>query len=133
MRRPRLPLSRLAALGALALALPACTSTARLTGRWVLLTSETGIAVGQADRPNAGGPLHLVPGSPAPGVCLPPEELERSFGPTCAHEPEGESPAVEARVRWYCHGDLAVRVRVEPCERRERVRVVELAVATHPL
>jgi hypothetical protein len=108
----------------------ACTSTARLSGRWVLLTGNTGIAVGQSDQPSGGGPLHLVPGSAAPGACLPSEEYERAFGGTCPHEPEGDAPGIEDRVRWYCHGDLAVRVRLEPCERRDRLRVVEIAVAT---
>jgi hypothetical protein len=72
-----------------------------------------------------------VPGSPAAGASLPAEEYEQMFGGTCEHESEGDASA-EAYVRWYCGGDIAVRVRMEPCEEhRDRFRVVELGVATH--
>jgi hypothetical protein len=115
-----------------ALVLTGCAPTARLTGRWIFLTGGDAIAIGQSDQPMGGGPMHLVPGSPAAGACLTTEELDGSFGPRCPHEPEGEAPGIEERVRWYCGGSVAVRVRLEPCERRGRVRVVELAVATAP-
>jgi hypothetical protein len=112
-----------------------CSAPARLAGRWVFLThtsDEHPVAVGQSDVPRAGGPLHLVPGSAAAGACLPAEEYEQMFGATCEHESEGDAPGAESYVRWYCGGDLVVRARMEPCEeRRDRFRVVEIAVATH--
>ena len=114
------------------IALAGCAPTARLTGRWILLTSGDAIAVGQSDQPSNGGPMHLLPGSPAAGACMSAEELDEAFGARCDHEPEGDAPGVEERVRWYCGGSVSVRVRLEPCERRERVRVVEVAVATAP-
>jgi len=113
-----------------ALTTTACASTARLTGRWVFLSGGEHIAVGQSDQPMGGGPLHLVPGSPAAGACLPAEDYETAFGGTCEHEPEGDAPGVDTYVRWYCSGALTVRVRLEPCERRDRLRVAEIAVAT---
>lgn len=115
----------------LALSVAACsTPPARLAGRWVFLAQGDAIAVGQADIPEAGGPLHLVPGSPAAGACLTPEEFATYFGPTCPHEGEGGGPGAEADVRWYCHGPVTVRVRYARCENRGRVRVAELAVST---
>ena len=39
-------------------------------------------------------------------------------------------PGSDVDVRWYCHGNLAVRVRLERCPNPARLRVVELAVAT---
>lgn len=120
-----------ARLGLLSLLLvAACASPARITGRWVLLTSGAPVAVGQADQPVHGGPLHLIPGSPAPGACLPAADYDRAFGETCPHESEGDAPGSDASVRWYCHGRLTVRVRFEPCERRDRLRVAEIAVST---
>lgn len=110
------------------LALAACSSPARLTGRWVFLTAGAPVAVGQSDQPERGGPLHLIPGSPAPGACLPAADYDRAFGETCPHESEGAN--IDATVRWYCHGRLTVRVRLEPCERRDRLRVAEIAVST---
>lgn len=103
---------------------------AQLAGRWVFLAQGDDIAVGQADIPEGGGPLHLVPGSPAAGACLSPAEFEQSFGPTCEHETEGGSPSAEAYVRWYCHGPVTVRVRFARCERAGQIRVAEVAVAT---
>lgn len=117
------------ALGVLAAGAAACQAPARLAGRWVLLGSAP-VAVGQADAPSGGGPLRLVPGSPAAGACLAAEEYAQMFGPVCAHEPEGPPPGSEADVRWYCHGHLAVRVRFERCPSAERFRVAEFAVAT---
>ncbi len=108
----------------------ACAAPTHLTGRWVFLTSGAPIAVGQADQPAQGGPLHLLPGSPAAGSCLPPAEYDSYFGPSCPHESEGDAPGVDATVRWYCHGSVTVRVRFEHCERPDRLRVVELAVST---
>jgi hypothetical protein len=118
-------------LGALA---SGCGGPARLAGRWVYLTNggDHPVAVGQADQPSGGGPLHLVPGSPAAGACMTAEEYDRTFGGICEHEPEGDAPGADANVRWYCGGDLVVRVRLEPCERRDRFRVAEVAVATEP-
>ena len=43
---------------------------ARLTGRWVFLASGSPVAVGQANTPSMGGPVQLLPGSPAAGACL---------------------------------------------------------------
>ncbi|MFO0628029.1 MAG: hypothetical protein U0325_20810 [Polyangiales bacterium] len=103
---------------------------ARLTGRWVFLASGTPVAVGQANTPSMGGPVQLLPGSPAAGACLPPAEYDRAFGPTCPHEPEGGPPGTDEGVRWYCQGNLAVRARFERCPNPGRLRVVELAVAT---
>ena len=118
-------------LNAIALvALVGCTSTGHLTGRWVFLTSGSPIAVGQADQPTMGGPLHLLPGSAAAGSCLPPAEYDRYFGATCPHETEGDAPGTDAIVHWYCHGSLTVRVRFDHCERADRLRVVEIAVST---
>lgn len=114
----------------LLLAVAACSSPARITGRWIFLASGTPVAVGQSDQPSRGGPLHLIPGSPAPGACLPAADYDRAFGETCPHESEGEGVSVDSTVRWYCHGRLTVRVRLEPCERRDRLRVAELAVST---
>ena len=112
-----------------------CAAPARLSGRFVYLTNrsdEHPVAVGQSDMPQAGGPLHLVPGSPAAGACMPAEEYEQMFGGTCDHESEGDAPGADANVRWYCGGSIAIRVRLEPCEEhRDRFRVTELAVATH--
>ena len=51
------------ALAGLCLGAMACQAPARLAGRWVMLTGNAPIAVGQADAPEAGGPLRLVPGS----------------------------------------------------------------------
>jgi hypothetical protein len=110
--------------------LVACSQPARLTGRWVYLVSGAPVAVGQADQPAMGGPLHLIPGSPAPGACLPASEYDRAFGESCPHEAEGATPGAETLVRWYCHGKLTVRVRFEQCERRDRLRVTELAIST---
>lgn len=95
----------------------------------MFLTTGAPVAVGQSDQPTRGGPLHLIPGSPAPGACLPPADYDRAFGETCAHESEGDGP-LDSNVRWYCHGRLTVRVRLEPCERRDRLRVAEIAVST---
>ena len=119
------------ALGALAVGVVACQAApARLAGRWVLLSGNAPVAVGQADAPEAGGPLRLVPGSPAAGACLGAEEYVQMFGPVCPHEPEVGPPGSDVDVRWYCHGHLAVRVRLERCPHPGRFRVVELAVAT---
>lgn len=126
---------RLALLFAPCLLALGCAAPARLSGRYVYLTNrsdEHPVAVGQSDMPQAGGPLHLVPGSPAAGACMPAEEYEQMFGGTCEHESEGDVPGADANVRWYCGGSIAVRVRLEPCEEhRDRFRVTELAVATH--
>lgn len=120
-------LSLLLALGSLA----ACaTPPARLTGRWVFLAAGAPVAVGQANTPSMGGPVALLPGSPAAGACLPMPEYDAAFGPACPHESEGGPAGADADVRWYCHGALTVRVRYGRCERRDRLRVVELAVAT---
>lgn len=113
-----------------ALSLVGCASPARIAGRWVLLTSGESIAVGQADQPSAGGPLHLLPGSPAAGACLPEAELETYFGASISHESEGDAPGADAYVRWYGSGDVAVRVRLDRCDRADRLRVVEIAIAT---
>ncbi len=121
-------LSRMSLLPLLALA--ACASPARLTGRHVFLVSGAPVAIGQADQPENGGPLHLIPGSPAPGACLPAADYDRMFGETCTHESEGAAPGSDANVRWYCHGRVTVRVRLEACERRDRLRVAEIAVST---
>lgn len=111
----------------------ACTvPPARLSGRWVLLTGNAPIAVGQSDRPEGGGPLRLVPGSPAAGACFGAEELVQMFGPVCQHEPEQGPPGSDVDVRWYCHGHLAVRLRLERCPAAGRLRVAEMAVATAP-
>lgn len=123
-------------LGALvALSTVACSPPpARLTGRWIFLASASApIAVGQTEGPVAGGPMRLVPGSPAAGACLPPEEYDRMFGEVCPHEPENGPPGSDGDVRWYCHGNLTVRVRLERCERAGRFRVNEVAVASVPL
>ena len=103
---------------------------ARLTGRWVFLASGAPVAIGQANSPSMGGPINLLPGSPAAGACLPPAEYEAAFGRTCPHESEGAAPGSEEGVRWYCQGALTVRVRYERCQNPQRLRVVELAVAT---
>ena len=108
----------------------ACQAPARVSGRWVFLASGTPIAVGQADQPEGGGPLRLVPGSPAAGACMGPEEYVQMFGPVCEHEPEAGPPGSDADVRWYCHGAVAVRVRLERCPQPNRLRVIELAVST---
>lgn len=109
----------------------ACTPPpARLTGRWVFLASGAPVAVGQANTPSMGGPIGLLPGSPAAGACLPMVEYERAFGRTCPHEPEGAAPGSEDGVRWYCHGQLTVRARFERCQNPQRYKVIELAVAT---
>ncbi len=107
-----------------------CQTPARVSGRWVFLASGAPLAVGQADLPEAGGPLRLVPGSPAAGACMGPEEYVQMFGPVCEHEPETGPPGSDADVRWYCQGRLAVRVRLERCPQPNRLRVVELAVTT---
>ncbi len=96
----------------------------------MFLTTGAPVAVGQCDQPAQGGPLHLIPGSPAPGACLPAADYDRAFGETCPHESEGASPGIDSTVRWYCHGRLTVRVRLEACERRDRLRVAEIAVST---
>lgn len=114
----------------LALASACSTPPARLTGRWVFLASGAPVAVGQANAPAMGGPIALLPGSPAAGACLPHAEYDAAFGRACPHEPEGGPPGADADVRWYCQGALTVRVRFERCQNPQRVRVVELAVAT---
>ena len=119
------------ALGVLCFGAVACQApTARLSGRWVYLSGNAPVAVGQAEGPAAGGPMRLVPGSPAAGACLGAEEYVQMFGPVCAHEPEAGPPGSDVDVRWYCHGHLAVRVRLERCPQAGRFRVAELAVAT---
>jgi hypothetical protein len=124
---------KLVAVGVLALGSVACQAApARLAGRWVLLSGGAPVAVGQADAPEAGGPLRLVPGSPAAGACLAAQEYVQMFGPVCPHDPEGGPPGSDVDVRWYCQGQLAVRVRLERCPNAARLRVVELAVATAP-
>jgi len=114
----------------LALTAACATPPARLTGRWVFLASGNPVAVGQANTPSMGGPIALLPGSPAAGACLPYAEYDAAFGRACPHEPEGGPPGADADVRWYCQGALTVRVRFERCQNPQRVRVVELAVAT---
>jgi hypothetical protein len=101
-----------------------------LSGRWVFLASGAPLSVGQANTPSAGGPIQLLPGSPAAGACLPLSEYVSAFGPSCEHEPEGGPPGSEQGVRWYCHGQLTVRVRFEACPNPERFRVIEMAVST---
>lgn len=86
--------------------------------------------MGQANAPAMGGPIGLLPGSPAAGACLPMSEYDTAFGRACAHEPEEGPPGSDADVRYYCRGELTVRVRFERCQNRERLRVAELAVAT---
>lgn len=112
------------------LVLAGCSPVGTLSGRYVFLAEGETIAVGQANTPAGGGPVHLLPGSPAAGACLPSDEYDRMFGERCEHEPEGGSEANMAYVRWYCGGAVAVRVRLEPCEQRDRLRVAEVAVAT---
>ncbi len=109
-------------------ALPACSQTAFVTGRWVYLSGGEHVAAGQAETPARGAPLHLMAGSAAGGACMSAEDYANSFGGTCPNEEAmDESPL----VRWYCGGDLTVRVRFEACEERpDRFRVVEVAVAT---
>lgn len=114
----------------LVLASACSTPPARLTGRWVFLASGAPVAVGQANTPSMGGPVTLLPGSPAAGACLPPAEYESAFGRACPHESEGGPPGSDEDVRWYCNGPLTVRVRFERCQNRQRLRVAELAVAT---
>lgn len=110
------------------MALPACSQTAFVTGRWVYLSGGEHVAAGQAETPARGAPLHLMAGSAAGGACMSAEDYANAFGGTCPNEEAmGESPL----VRWYCGGDLTVRVRFEACEERpDRFRVVEVAVAT---
>ncbi len=121
-------------VGVLCLGGVACQAApARISGRWVMLTGNAPIAVGQSDLPEGGGPLRLVPGSPAAGACFGPEEFVQMFGPVCPHEPEQGPPGSDVDVRWYCQGQLAVRVRLERCPTAGRLRVAELAVATAPL
>jgi hypothetical protein len=118
----------------------ACQAPARISSRWVFLASgaNNGIAVGPADVPVRGGPLSLAPGSPAAGTCLPAQDYDRAFGPLCEHEPEGDTGAAANAVdsttgpgvRWFCRGDLAVRVVLEQCPDGHRLRVSQLAVAT---
>ena len=117
-------------LSLLFLASACATPPARLTGRWVFLAAGSPVAVGQANTPSMGGPVQLLPGSPAAGACLPPEEYTRAFGQACQHEPEGGPPGDDLGVRWFCQGALTVRVRFERCPNPGRLRVVELAVAT---
>lgn len=106
------------------------TPPARLTGRWVFLASGSPVAVGQANTPSMGGPVGLLPGSPAAGACLPLADYDRAFGAQCPHESEGGPPGSDEGVRWYCHGPVTVRARFERCQNPQRLRVVELAVAT---
>lgn len=108
----------------------ACAPVATLSGRWVFLAEREAIAVGQADQPVGGGPLHLLPGSPAGGACLSEGEYDSAFGERCEHEPEGASPEAEKLVRWYCGGKMALRVRFDRCEQPDRFKVAEIAVAT---
>ena len=98
-------------LSILALAAVGCAAPARLSGRFVYLTNASDdhpVAVGQSDQPQAGGPLHLVPGSPAAGACLPAEEDEQMFGETCEHESEGDAPGADAYVRCATSGELVL-------------------------
>ncbi|MDB4930170.1 MAG: hypothetical protein JWM10_2654, partial [Myxococcaceae bacterium] len=44
------------ALGLVVAGSVACQAPARLAGRWVLLSGNAPIAVGQADAPEGGGP-----------------------------------------------------------------------------
>lgn len=118
---------------ALGMTAMACSAApARVSGRWVMLTGNAPIAIGQADLPEGGAPLRLVPGSPAAGACFGAEEFTQMFGPVCPHEAESGPPGSDTDVRWYCHGSLAVRVRLERCPAAGRLRVAELAVATAP-
>ena len=116
-------------LAALAItALPACSQTAFVTGRWVYLSGGEHVGAGQAETPARGAPLHLMAGSAAGGACMSAEDYARSFGATCPSEEQMEESEL---VRWYCGGDITVRVRFEACEERaDRFRVVEVAVAT---
>lgn len=115
-----------------ALAFGCASRPAQLTGRWVYLAGGNGIAVGPADVPEGGAPLRLTPGSAAAGGCMPVEEVDSAFGPSCANVAEQASPGAAALVRWYCRDDLTVRVRFERCPQQGRVRPVEIAVATLP-
>lgn len=112
------------------LAAGCATPPASLTGRWVFLAAGAPLAIGQVNTPRLGGPIELIPGSPAAGACLPIADYDRAFGQSCAHEPEGGPPGSEEGVRWFCRGPLVARVRLERCQNPQRFRVVELALAT---
>ncbi len=119
---------------------------AKLSDGWVVVSGVQGGSF--LDQPSAkqGEPLATsVPGQ----SCLTDQELLSAFGKACDHESENPSstkqpdsgdlnpgiPTVTNEVRWYCSGQLAVRVVLQRCSKTadgnlDGVQPVEIAVKT---
>lgn len=129
----------------------ACSSghgEAKLSDGWVVASGGEGSGFYQ--RPSASEGQPLAAGG-AGSSCLTDAQLLAAFGKTCDHESEnadsgggddsgGLSPGIpktKSEVRWYCSGELAVRVVLRRCstsggDELDGVTPIEVAVKTKP-
>lgn len=140
-----------AALLSCALASAACGcgggggKAARLSDGWVVASGVQGSTFLDQPAPAAGQPLGQTPGQ----RCLSNQQLLSAFGAICNHESENPGagaqpssgdlgpgiPPTSDEVRWYCGGDLVVRVVLQRCSTQpggnmDGVTPVEIAVKT---
>ncbi|MCA9639502.1 MAG: hypothetical protein KC492_02380 [Myxococcales bacterium] len=118
---------------------------AKVSDGWVVVSGIQGSSF--VDHPTAteGQPLST---STQGQNCLTDRELGSAFGETCAHESENPAsgqpdsgdlqpgiPTATNEVRWYCRGELTVRVVFQRCSKdggtSNGVTPVEIAVKTH--
>lgn len=121
------------------------TKTARLSDGWVVASGVQGSTFLDQPTPAVGTPLGESPGQ----NCLTNQQLLSAFGATCDHESENADastqpssgdlgpgiPTTKNEVRWYCGGDLVVRVVLQRCSTTPGgdlvgVTPVEVAVKT---
>ncbi|MFZ5894909.1 MAG: hypothetical protein ACOY0T_27860 [Myxococcota bacterium] len=123
---------------------------ARVSDAHVVAAGKSGGGIAFRPQPLEGKPL--VEGFAASARCTPAEELLKLLGPACSHETENPAPmpasaavddlepgkpARSREVRWYCGGQLDVRVVFEACDtnadgKTDGIVPVEVAVAIHP-
>jgi hypothetical protein len=116
-----------------------------------VVAGKAGGGIALRPTPVAGKPL--ADALTAGARCTPAAELLNLLGPACSHESENPPPAVATtapvddlepgkparsrEVRWYCGGQLDVRVVFEACDsdadgKTDGIVPVEVAVAIHP-
>lgn len=124
----------------------ACAPPSRVSDGWAVTAGQGGGGFVDRGRPTEGKPLATVAVNRA--ACLSDAQLLSVLGKPCDHETENTRqpatgdlepgiPAPTPEVRWYCGGDLVVRVVLERCDpsggnNLDGVRPLEIAVVTHP-
>jgi len=132
-------------------ACPANEHVARVSDAHVVVAGKEGGGIAFQPKPLEGKPL--AEAFAASARCTPSAELLNLLGPVCSHESENPPPAVATaapvddlepgkpkrsrEVRWYCGGQLDVRVVFEACDsdadgKTDGIVPVEVAVAIHP-